>query len=69
MKLVVEYYDESLEALNKGANIEDIVALPVREAIGRFKYTPEEKVNDEYSRVSHELKNQLKDAVDKKEDF
>ena len=69
MKLVVEYYDESLEALNKGANIEDIVALPIREAIGRFKYTPEEKVNDEYSRVSHELKNQLKDAVDKKEDF
>ena len=42
MKLVTEFYDESLDALGKGADIEDIVKLPVRESIGRFKYIHED---------------------------
>ena len=69
MKLVTEYYDSTLEALKKGANIEDIVKLPVREAIGRFKYIREENVDSEYEKISHELKMQLKEAVERKEDF
>ena len=69
MKLVIEYYDSSLEALKNGANIEDIVKLPVREAIGRFKYIREENVDSEYEKISHELKMQLKEAVERKEDF
>ena len=41
MMLVLAYYDQAGEALNKGVNIERLVNLPVRETIGRFKYTPE----------------------------
>lgn len=69
MKLVIEYYDNSLEALENGVNIEDIVKLPVREAIGRFKYIREENVDTEYEKISRELKMQLKEAVERKEDF
>ena len=69
MKLVTEFYDESLDALGKGADIEDIVKLPVRESIGRFKYIHEDNIDDEYAAVSAALKKQLKTAVDSKEDF
>ena len=69
MKLVTEFYDESLDALGKGADIEDIVNLPVRESIGRFKYIHEDNIDDEYAAVSAALKKQLKNAVDSKEDF
>ena len=69
MKLVTEFYDESLDALGKGADIEDIVKLPVRESIGRFKYIHEDNIDDEYAAVSAALKKQLKNAVDSKEDF
>ena len=69
MKLVTSYYDESLEALAAGAGIEEIVALPVRESIGRFKYVPEEKVDSEYNSVMQELNSQLKLARSRKEDY
>ena len=69
MKLVNEYYDESLEALKEGASIEDIVKLEVRESIGRFKYILEENVDAEYEKVSMQLKKELKEAIDRKEDF
>ena len=69
MKLVTEFYDESLDALGKSADIEDIVKLPVRESIGRFKYIHEDNIDDEYAAVSAALKKQLKNAVDSKEDF
>ncbi len=69
MKLVTEFYDSSLETLNQGAQIDDIVKLPVREAIGRFKYIQEENVEAEYEKISAELKKQLSDAADREEDF
>jgi V/A-type H+-transporting ATPase subunit A len=69
MKLVIDYYDESNEALNNGAKINDIVALPVRESIGRFKYVPEEKVNEEFKKISDELSYQIKVAQTNKEEY
>ncbi len=69
MKLVINYYDQSLEALAAGAGIEEIVALPVRESIGRFKYVHEEDVDKEYAAVCTELDSQIKLACARKEDY
>ncbi|MBR0112606.1 MAG: V-type ATP synthase subunit A [Clostridia bacterium] len=69
MKLVINYYDQSLEALASGAGIEEIVALPVRESIGRFKYVHEEDVDKEYAAVCAELDSQIKLACARKEDY
>lgn len=69
MKLVAEYYDRSLEALENGTDIEDLIKLPVREAIGRFKYVPEERTDAEYANVSARLGDELREAAGKKEDF
>ncbi len=63
MRLILEYYDRCSEALEKGADIERLAALPAREGIGRFKYTEEERVEAEYSRVVSELSEQIKTAV------
>lgn len=69
MKLVIKYYDESLEALSAGADINDIVALPVREAIGRFKYVEEKDVDAQFKQVSDKLASELRLAAAKKEEF
>lgn len=59
MKLILAYYDEALEALNKGANIEDLVNLEVREKIGRYKYTVIDQIRDEYDKIVAELKAEI----------
>lgn len=61
MKLVLAYYDTASNALENGADINKIVSLPVREAIGRFKYIEVSETQKEYdsilSRLSYEMKN------------
>ncbi|MBO4941761.1 MAG: V-type ATP synthase subunit A [Clostridia bacterium] len=59
MKLILKFYDQSADALSKGADIESLVNMEVRERIGRYKYTPLDKVNDEYNNISTELKNEI----------
>lgn len=63
MSLILEYYDKSMEALENGADIEDIAALPIREKIGRFKYTPEEEITAESEKIEGELVRQLSEIV------
>ncbi len=59
MKLILEYYDGSREALDGGADIDVLAALPVREQIGRFKYTPEDEIDTECERILTLLATQL----------
>lgn len=68
MKLMLRYYDRSLDALNKGADIEKIAALPVREAIGRFKYVKEEDIDKEFAEIDERLSSELAEAEKEGED-
>ena len=56
MKLVIMYYESSLEALKNGADVEKLAALPVREAIGRFKYIEEEQIDDRYEKLMNDIR-------------
>ena len=67
--LIVEYYDKAQAALSDGVDIEKLIALPVREQIGRFKYTEPDKVKETYEKVSHELDKELDEAKQTKEEF
>ena len=69
MRLILAYYDRSLEALNEGVSIEKIVALPVREEIGRFKYIHENQIDAEFARIDEELKSELSKLIEEKEEF
>ncbi len=67
MKLVLAYYNDSVKALNRGSDVEQLVKLPVRERIGRFKYTTPDRIEEEYASVLNdlatELANTLKEAI------
>ena len=69
MLLVLAYYDQVGEALNKGVNIERLVNLPVRETIGRFKYTPEGELDKAYDNILDTLRIEIGDELSRKEDF
>ena len=68
MKLVLAYYQEAAEAMNAGADIEELVNLPVREEIGRYKYTEESRIQPAYEAVRARLKEELAALLARKED-
>ncbi|MGI6118926.1 MAG: V-type ATP synthase subunit A [Bilifractor sp.] len=55
MKLVYAFYDLGSKALSDGADIEDLVKAKVRESIGRYKYTTEDRIEEQYKAVSDAL--------------
>lgn len=69
MTLVIAFYEQAADALSKGAAIKDIIDLPVREAIGRFKYIKEDEIDAEFEKISARLNSELADALNKEEDY
>ena len=65
MELILAYYDQALEALNAGARMNDVLNLPVREPIGRYKYVREENLDAEYAKIMDTLKEQIEEAKGK----
>ena len=55
LSLVLLYYDMGVSALEKGVSVGELVRLPAREAIGRFKYLPNEQVREGREAVEHQL--------------
>ncbi len=69
MLLITGYYEKAREALAAGVDIQKLIDLPVREQIGRFKYTAPDKVKETYEQVMGQLDKELHDARETKEDF
>ena len=46
LKLIYDFHRLSLDALDKDADFNEIINLPVREKIGRAKYIPEKDIKD-----------------------
>ena len=67
-KLVYLFYEESLKALKEGANINDIVAMDVREDIGRYKYTEESNIEERYKEVHDALIREISGLIGKEDD-
>ena len=67
MKLVYAFYDLGTKALDQGANINDIVKMETRERIGRYKYTVEAKVEEEYKKISDELAAEFASVISKED--
>ncbi len=65
LKLVLSYYREGLEALEKGADFNKLAVLAVREKIGRFKYVTEDRVEEEYAKVIAEMDDEIHELTRK----
>ncbi len=69
MKLVLEFYETTTAALSGGISIDELVKLPVRERIGRFKYMEEDKIAAELDGIIDQLAYEIEELSQKKEDF
>ncbi len=68
MRLILSFYDICQQALEKGANIEKLVSMEVREPIGRFKYTAEDQVDARYNEIEQALMKEADDVAAAKEE-
>lgn len=62
MRLVLAFYQRSLERLENGGDVQKIVSMPVRERIGRFKYIKESDIENEYKHILEDLEESLLNA-------
>ena len=67
MLLVNAFYERASEALSKGASLQKLISMPVREQIGRFKYVREDELDTEYAKVNENLDAQIAEAFGKGE--
>ena len=68
MKLVYAYYEEGSKALENGADINDLVKIPSRELIGRYKYTKESDIESQYQLVMATLTKEISSLIGKEDD-
>jgi len=64
MELILDYYDMAKQALEKGADINKLSQLPVREKIGRFKYTEDKDLQRDYDDIENDLKSQVGGTIE-----
>ena len=67
MVLVNEFFDRATDALKDGASLQNLISMPVREQIGRFKYVTEDKLDEEFKQVDETLSAQIAAAFVKEE--
>ncbi len=60
LKLILDYYDLCIEALNKGALLDELINLPVREEIAKAKYIPNDQAEGKIEKLRQRLKDQIK---------
>ena len=59
LKLILTNYDLGLSALEKNVDVEDILALAVKEKIGRSKYVEEADVREKFKEIEQEMKAEI----------
>ena len=69
MNLVIEFFTRTTEALAAGANVEKLIAMKIRERIGRFKYTEADRVQEEYEKIIHSLQDEISEILKAKEEY
>ncbi len=58
LELVLAYYDVAKEAMEKGADMNKLFEMTVRDRIARAKECPQEKVDEVFADIARELKEQ-----------
>lgn len=64
LKLILEFYNQGKEALQKGVYLKEIEGLPIRERITRAKFIPEDEL-DQMDRIEQDLLTSFSDLIDK----
>ncbi|WP_326911089.1 V-type ATP synthase subunit A [Sedimentibacter sp. MB31-C6] len=67
LNLILEYYHSGIEALKEDADFKALSELPVRERIGRFKYTEEKDVENVFEEIKKQIETEMSSLVTSKE--
>ena len=62
LQLILTCHHESLQALENDADLNDVISIKAKEAIGRAKYVVEAEVDAKYAQIEKDLKQQLADT-------
>lgn len=65
LKLIMEYYRKGSDAIDNGAEYNELVYMPIRETIGRFKYIEEANVDKQYEALMEELTKGIQQLISK----
>ena len=65
MELVLAFYDKTTAALEKGANLDLMINMPIRERIGRFKYVKEDEIDAVYEDILFNLDKDIDEIIKK----
>ncbi|MBI5679929.1 MAG: ATP synthase subunit A [Methanobacterium sp.] len=55
LKTIITYHENATAALDRGAASEDVIALSVKEDIGKMKYMPEAEFEDEIKAIQEKI--------------
>jgi V/A-type H+-transporting ATPase subunit A len=69
MDLILDFHEACNKALGQGADVKKLIVLPVREQIGRYKYTKEDDLDSEFKKVETEINAEVDKVIAQKEDF
>ncbi len=64
LRLILAFQEKGQQALDAGANLSDVLALPVRDRIGRAKYIPEDQVKEQFEQIESDLSSQTAALID-----
>lgn len=67
LKLIMGYFNKSLEAIKHGADFKALADIPIREKIGRFKYLEEDKVSEAYDNINKQMDEEIAHILTSKE--
>lgn len=67
LKLILKYFNDGTAALHDGADFKALSELPVREKIGRFKYTEEKEVATAYDNINKQIDEEISTLIASKE--
>ena len=59
LKLIHNFHELARTAIARGANFNELMQLPVRETVGRFKYIEEENIDASYETIMNEMRQSI----------
>ena len=64
LQLILAFQEKGQQALDAGANLSDVLGLPVRDRIGRAKYIPENQIKVQFEQIESDLSSQTAALID-----
>ena len=68
MQLVLKFFDLATAGIERGADLNAIIDMPIRERIGRFKYVKDEEIDKAFDDIIYNLEKDIDDIVSKGEE-